>query len=170
MSEATTAVQEPTLAPVPTPAQVRETLQMMVGRTVLVTDAGWAPPEGDEPVAIASFIDDSDVLRACAWVDLAGAAALGAAMSMLPTTRLEEMMATGELDEEVYDNLHETFNIASALLNTETSVHVRIRELERPDTGISEDLLDLLADPRAGGYYQLDVEEYGGGTLSFTLG
>jgi hypothetical protein len=74
------------------------------------------------------------------------------------------------LDEEVYDNLHETMNIASALLNTETSVHVRIRELERPDTGISEDILDLLADPRAGGYYQLDVEEYGAGILSFTLG
>ena len=101
---------------------------MMVGRTVLVTDAGWSPPEGAEPVAIASFIDDEDVLRACAWVDLAAAAALGAAMSMLPPARLEEMLSTGELDEEVYDNLHETFNIASALLNTETSVHLRIRE------------------------------------------
>ncbi len=165
-----TTTDEPTLAAVPTPAQVRETLQMMVGRTVLVTDAGWAPPEGADPAALAAYIDDSDGLQACAWVDLAGAAALGAAMSMLPTTRLEEMMATGELDEEVYDNLHETFNIASALLNTETSVHVRIRELERPDTGITEDLLDLLGDPRAAGYYQLDVEEYGGGVLSFTLG
>jgi hypothetical protein len=89
---------------------------------------------------------------------------------MLPMARLEEMMATGELGEEVYDNLHETFNIASALLNTETSVHLRIRELERPDTGISEDILELLGDPRAGGYYTLDVEEYGSGVLSFTLG
>ena len=47
-----TATDEPTVAPVPTPAQVRDTLQMMVGRTVLVTDAGWAPPEGAEPVAV----------------------------------------------------------------------------------------------------------------------
>lgn len=166
----TTTDEEPTLAPVPEPAQVRETLQMMVGRSVTVADAGWAPPEGADPVAIASFIDDADVLRAVAWVDLSGAAALGAAMSMLPTARLQEMLATGELDEEVYENLHETFNIASALLNTETSVHLRIRELERPDTGICEDVLDLLADPRAAGYYHLEVEEYGSGTMSFTLG
>jgi hypothetical protein len=164
-----TATQVASLAPVPTPAAVRETLQMMVGRTVLVTDAGWAPPEGAEPVAIASFIDDDDVLLACAWVDLAGAAALGAAMSMLPTTRLEEMLLTGELDEEVYDNLHETFNIASSLLNTDTSLHLRIRELERTDTGIYEDVLGLLGDPRVAGYYQIDVDEYGGGILSFTL-
>ena len=165
-----TTTDEEALAPVPEPAQVRETLQMMVGRTVLVSDAGWAPPEGAEPVAIAAFVDDSDVLRAVAWVDLAAAAALGAAMSMLPTARMQEMLSTGELDEEVFENLHETFNIATALLNSEHSAHLRIRELERPDTGVSEDVIDLLGDPRAGGYYTLDIEEYGSGVLSFTLG
>jgi hypothetical protein len=155
---------------VPKPAQVRETLQMMVGRTVLVTDAGWAPPEGADPVAVAGYVDDNDVLRAVAWVDLAAAAALGAAMSMLPQARMQEMVTTEVLDDEVFENLHETFNIAAALLNTEHSAHLRIRELERPDTGISEDVLDLLADPGDAGYYNLDVEEYGNGVLSFTLG
>jgi hypothetical protein len=154
----------------PTPEQVADTLQMMVGRSVIVTDAGWAPPEGTDPVAIGSYVDDDQVLRACAWLDLPAAAALGAAMGMLPQVRLQEMLDTGELDDEVFDNLHETLNIASSMLNSDSSMHLRVRELERPEQGVSEDVLELLGEPRAAGYYHIEVAEYGSGVMSFTLG
>lgn len=154
----------------PTPEQVADTLQMMVGRSVVVTDAGWAPPEGADPVAIGSYVDDNQVLRACAWLDLPAAAALGAAMGMLPQVRLQEMLETGELDDEVFDNIHETLNIAGSLLNSGSSTHLRVRELERPEEGVSEDVLELLGEPRAAGYYHVEVAEYGSGVLSFTLG
>jgi hypothetical protein len=154
---------------VPLPAQVRESLMMMLGREVTVTDAGRVPPEGAIPVAVGAYIDDTDELRGCCWVDLALGSAMGAAMSMVPRSAAEECAETGVLPAEFQDNLHEVLNIASALLNDEQAAHVRIRNLELLETGLAEDTLALLADPRAGGFFEVEVEDYGSGLLSFTL-
>jgi hypothetical protein len=148
---------------------LREMLEMMLGRGVTVTDAGWAPPAGAVPVAVGVYVDDAEALAGCAWVDLPLAAAMGAAMSMVPKARVEECVQTGEVVPDFQENLHEVLNIASALLNTEDSGHVRIRTLELLAAGLSEDTLTLLADPRAAGYYRVSVEEYGDGLMSFTL-
>ena len=73
------------------------------------------------------------------------------------------------LPEEFQDNLHETLNIASALLNVDDATHLRIKPLELLESGLSEGTLALLADPRSGGYYDVDIDGYGSGVLSFTL-
>lgn len=153
----------------PEPAQLRETLEMMLGRDVKVTGAGRIPPEGAVPVAVGAYVDDVDDLRACAWVDLPLAAAMGAALSMVPRDQAEGCVASGTLSEEFQGNLHETLNIASALLNDQDAAHLRILPLELLETGLSESVLGLLADPRAAGYYAVEVEEYGSGLFSFTL-
>ena len=154
---------------VPLPAQVRESLMMMLGREVTVTDAGRIPPEGAIPVAVGAYIDDTDGLRGCCWVDLPLGSAMGAAMSMVPRSAAEECSETGVLPGEFQDNLHETLNIASALLHDGNATHLRIRPLELLESGLSETTLELLADPRSGGYYDVDIDGYGSGVLSFTL-
>jgi hypothetical protein len=153
----------------PDPAELRESLAMMLGRDVKVTSAGRVPPEGIVPAAVGPYVDDADTLAGCAWVDLPLAAAMGAAMSMVPREQADACLDTGTLPEEFQDNLHETLNIASALLNTDEASHLRIRPLELLETGLSESVLELLADPRSGGYYDVDIDGYGTGVLSFTL-
>jgi hypothetical protein len=153
----------------PEPAQLRETLEMMLGRSVSVSSAGRVPPEGAIPAAVGAYVDDAEALRGCAWVDLPLAAAMGAALSMVPREQADSCLESGVLPEEFQGNLHETLNIASALLNDQGAAHLRIRPLELLETGLSQGVLDLLADPRAGGYYTVDVEEYGSGLMSFTL-
>jgi hypothetical protein len=90
-------------------------------------------------------------------------------MSMVPRAAAEECLETGVLPAEFQDNLHEVLNIASALLNEDEATHVRIRSLELLETGLAEDTLGLLADPRAGGFFRVEVDDYGSGLLSFTL-
>jgi hypothetical protein len=153
----------------PNPAEVRESLGMMLGREVRVSDAGRIPPNGIIPAAVGPYVDDGELLCACAWVDLPLAAAMGAAMSMVPREQAEACLDTGVLPEEFQDNLHETLNIASALLNVDDATHLRIRPLELLESGLSEETLELLADPRSGGYYDVDIDGYGSGVLSFTL-
>jgi hypothetical protein len=154
---------------VPLPAAVRESLMMMLGRDVSVTDAGRIPPDGAIPVAVGPYVTDDDQLAGCCWVDLPLGAAMGAAMSMVPRAAAEECLETGVLPGEFQDNLHEVLNIASALLNEDEATHVRIRSLELLETGLAEDTLGLLADPRAGGFFRVEVDDYGSGLLSFTL-
>ena len=153
----------------PEPEQLRQTLEMMLGRQVAVVTAGPVPPEGAIPAAVGGYLDEKDELRGCAWIDLPLAAAMGAALSMLPREQVDASVESGVLPEEFQGNLHETLNVASALLNDQGAPAVRSRPLELLETGLSQEVLDLLADPRAGGYYAVDIEEYGSGLMSFTL-
>jgi hypothetical protein len=153
----------------PEPFQLRETLEMMLGRQVAVSTAGQVPPEGAIPAAVGGYIDDDDELRGCAWIDLPLAAAMGAALSMVPREQVDACLESGVLPEEFQGNLHETLSVASALLNDQGAPAVHSRPLELLEAGLSQEVLDLLADPRAGGYYTVDIEEYGSGLLSFTL-
>jgi hypothetical protein len=154
---------------VPLAEAIRESLAVTLGRKVKVSHAVFTPPEGAVPVAVGAYVDDSDSLICCCWVDLALGSTLGAAMSMVPRASAEECLTTGVLPTEFRENLHEVLNIASALLNEGEVAHVRIRALEMLETGLSEDVLGLLADPRTGGFYTVEVEDYGTGLMSFTL-
>jgi hypothetical protein len=154
---------------IPQPEDIRESLGMMLGRKVTVREVSRTPPEGAIPVAVGLYVDDTEAVAGCCWVDLPLGAMLGAAMSMVPQSTAEECLTSGVLPEEFQDNLHEVLNIASALLNDDASSHVRIRPLELLETGLAEDTLGLLADPRTAGYFSVDVADYGTGLLSFTL-
>ncbi|MDQ1631619.1 MAG: hypothetical protein QOC80_1591 [Frankiaceae bacterium] len=154
---------------VPMPAAVRESLMMMLGREVRVDDAGAVPPAGAVPVAVGPYVDSTDTLIGCCWVDLPLGAAMGAAMSMAPTDATEQCLTTGVLPAEYQDNLQEVLRIASSLLAGDESNPVRLRSLELLETGLADDTLGLLADPRAGGFFTVEVEDYGAGLLSFTL-
>jgi hypothetical protein len=154
---------------VPLPAAVRESLMMMLGREVRVDDAGVVPPDGAVPVAVGPYVDGSDLLTGCCWVDLPLGAAMGAAMSMAPSSAAEECLTTGVLPTEFQDNVQEVLRIASSLLDADDSEPLRLRSLELLETGLAHDTLGLLADPRAGGFFTVEVEDYGTGLLSFTL-
>ncbi len=153
----------------PEPDQLQQTLEMMLGRKVTVVTAGQVPPEGAIPAAVGAYVDDTDALRGCAWVDLPLAAAMGASLSMVAREQADGCLESGVLLEEFSGNLHETLNVAAALLNDQGGTALRIQPLELLETGLSQGVLDLLADPRAGGYYTVEIEEYGSGLMSFTL-
>jgi hypothetical protein len=151
------------------PAAVRESLMMMLGREVRVDDAGAVPPAGAVPVAVGPYVDGADTLIGCCWVDLPLGAAMGAAMSMAPGSAAEQCLTTGVLPSDYQDNLQEVLRIASSLLDADEGNPVRLRSLELLETGLADDTLGLLADPRKGGFFTVEVEDYGAGLLSFTL-
>ena len=157
----------PDVLRVPEPAAVQESVAMMLGRDVQVTDAGPNPPEDAIPAAVGVFLDESDRVCGCAWVDLGLGAAIGAAMSMVERDAADDCLASGVLPAEFQGNLREVLVVASSLFGVATAP--RIRDLELLETGLADDTLALLADPRRAGFYRVEVADYGSGLISFTL-
>jgi hypothetical protein len=155
---------------VPEPTQVQESLTMMLGREVSVTDAGPTPPAGAVPVAVAGFVGETDALSCCTWVDLGLGAAIGAAVSMVDTEEAEACRRAGRLPADFAGNLREVLLVAGGLVaGGDTEGAPRLRDLELLEQGLADDTLGLLADPRQGGFYAVEVPEYGRGLLSFAL-
>jgi hypothetical protein len=154
---------------VPEPEQVQESLAMMLGRDVVVRDTGPAPPEGAVPVAVAGFTRDGDALACCTWVDLELGAAIGAAISMVDREEADACTRNGTLTPDFAGNLREVLLVAGGLLGGDDGDAPRLRDLELLEKGLAEDTLALLADPRQGGFYSVEVAEYGNGLLSFAL-
>lgn len=154
---------------VPEPEQVREVLAMMLGRDVSVEDAGPTPPEGAIPVAVASLTDDADELIGCTWVDLGLGATIGAAITMVDATEAEACLTSGVLPPDFVTNVREVLGVARGLLAGNDADAPQLRELELLETGLAEDTLGLLADPRQGSFYRVDVPGYGNGLMSYVL-
>jgi hypothetical protein len=148
---------------------------MMLGREVSVADAGPTPPEGAVPVAVAGFVGEADELACCTWVDLGLGAAIGAAVSMVDAEEAEACRRAGRLPSDFASNIREVLLVAGGLIagglvgGGQAEGAPRLRDLELLEQGLADDTLSLLADPRQGGFYTVEVPEYGRGLLSFAL-
>jgi hypothetical protein len=154
---------------VPSAAALGESFTMLLGRQVGVTDAGRVPPEGAIPAAVGPYVGEGERLYGCAWADLALSAAMGAAMAMADRNDADQCLTAGVLPTPFQDSLREILDVTARLLVADDGTAPQLRSVELLETGLADDTLALLADPRAGGYYLVDVPDYGSGLFSFTL-
>lgn len=154
---------------VPEPEQVQEALAMMLGREVVVTDAGASPPVGAIPVAVAPLVAD-DVLAGCVWVDLGLGAGLGAAMSMVDAADAEACRMSGLLPPEYVAMVREIAAVLTGLFGGgDGSAAPTVRDLELLETGLADDTSALLADPRQAGFYPVQIPGYTDGLIGLAL-
>jgi hypothetical protein len=151
----------------PEPEQVQELLTMMLGREVAVRDLGPNPPVDAIPVAVATFAD-GDALTGCVWIDLELGAGVGAAIAMADRSEADACHRSGVLAPEYVANVREMLLLAGGLLGQDREPP-RLRDLELLENGLAEDTLGLLADPRQGGFYFVELGDYGNGRMGFAL-
>lgn len=110
----------------PTEAGIKDLLSMVVGSEVQVRYAPSPVLDGPGIGAVATYVDDDGVLRALAACDLLVANALGAALALLPRTRVVEAVGAGAVPPDVAENLHEVFNVGANLFNAPDRPHLRL--------------------------------------------
>ncbi|MCL2424096.1 MAG: hypothetical protein FWD11_09455 [Micrococcales bacterium] len=157
--------------PLPNPQDVKEMLEMLLGRDVEIATGADMPSlsaEGGQVVGV--FETDPYRKLAALWVsDLGLSAAVGAAIGLLPASMAAEAAELG-LTGVLAENVREAVNVAGSLLNADGAPHVILKEVYMPGERLPADVASLVSSyvPR----HNLKVvvaNGYGEGVLSIAV-
>ena len=105
---------------------------------------------------LATYVDDAGEIRGRILCDLQGAAILGAALTQIPMGRVDDAVRSGEMPDNLQENLSEVLNIAVNLLPGHISQRLVLR-----DVNFQPAEADLEAAKASASGLQLDVQRYG---------
>jgi hypothetical protein len=153
----------------PAAKDVREMLEGLVGRSVVVSPGAPVTPAPDRPVAVAVYVAPDMSVNALCLMDLGAAAYTAGGLALLPPGGCQDAVEEdGELSAMLVEALHEVVNVISALFNTPGAPHSKLHKLYAPGEEVAADLAGMLA-----GFNRIDlvieVQGYGKGALSLVL-
>jgi hypothetical protein len=153
----------------PAAKDVREMLEGLVGRTVVVSPGAPVTPAPDRPVAVAVYVAPDMSVNALCLMDLGAAAYTAASLALLPPGGAQDAVEEdGELSGLLVEALHEVVNVLSALFNTANAPHSKLNKLVPDGEEVPGDIAGMLA-----GFNRLDltleIPGYGKGALSLVL-
>jgi hypothetical protein len=156
--------------PLPSPQQIREMMEMLLGRDVDV-ETGADMPSARAPggVAVGLFTIDPGGRTAALWVsDLPASAAIGAAIGLLPPAQAAAAVEDG-MNQLVSDNLREAINVSGSMLNEEGAPHVILKDVYLPGDALPSDVAGLVSAYVPRHDLKVSVVGYGAGVLSFIV-
>jgi hypothetical protein len=156
----------PARFPVPIQEDIRDLLVDLLGRGAAVDKIKVADRSNDEPALIAEFVTDEEEVGALCAMDTDFTLRCGAALSMVPTTVVEEAMRRGELPDHLVENVQEVANILAQLLNSPRTPHLRLRAVHQLPTDLPTEVVQLLAEPEFRRDFAIAIEGYGNGRMS----
>ena len=153
----------------PAAKDVREMLEGLVGRTVVVSPGAPVTPAPDRPVSVAVYVAPDMSVNALCLMDLGASAYTAGGLALLPPGGCQDAVEEdGELSGMQLEALHEVVNVLSALFNTPGAPHSKLHKLYAPGEEVAGDLAGMLA-----GFNRidlaLDIQGYGKGSLSLVL-
>jgi len=151
----------------PTPFDVREVLEGLLGRDVTVEVCPPYLPGPDAPALLGTYVDDQLTLRTVAVVDVPLGAHLGAAVGLVPRGLAVAAAESGLVPANLLDNLREVLNVLASTLNRPGRAHQRFYELHPADTLPPADVSSWAKVPVGRLYLQVDIAGYGDGQLGF---
>jgi hypothetical protein len=153
----------------PAPKEVRDLLSDLLGKEVGLRPG---PPFGvapHYPASVASYVDDSLVVRAVVAMDLPLSAYVGAALALVPRSGAELAMEDGRLTGPLAESLAEVFNIVASLFNTSGAAHLRLYTSQVSGEAIAADARARTQILGRRGDFVVDVAGYGTGRLAVVL-
>ena len=153
----------------PAPKDVREMLEGLVGRTVVVSPGAPVTPTADRPVSVAVYVAPDMAVNALCLMDLGASAYTAGGLALLPPGGCQDAVEEdGELSGMMVEALHEVVNIVSALFNTPGAPHSKLHKLYAPGDDLPGDIVGMLA-----AFNRIDlvveVQGYGKGGLSLVV-
>lgn len=149
---------------VPPAAAVAELLTSLFGKP---TKAVKGSAAGRTMKAGVSYADGDGQTMAVALCDLEFAAAVAAALSMLPPAIAAEAAKKGVLAESLLENVREVFNVLSSLLNVGCDNHVRAASFYLPPKTVPADVTAFSTKAKLRAEYDVTVQGYAPSKLLF---
>jgi hypothetical protein len=149
----------------PSPKDVRDLVEGLLGRDVTVAPGRPVTPTADVRAGVGVYVDDQLHLAAAAAADLPLCAFAGAALGLIPAATAEGAAEEG-LTPAMWENFCELLNIGASLLNRDGAAHLRLYTTTSPADLPANDVAELL---RGFGHridLQVTIAGYGTGGLS----
>jgi hypothetical protein len=144
------------------PRSVTQLFRDLFSRDVTVHRNDRAAGFGQNTDLVAIYVDESGQPRAACVCPLGTAATLGAALSLIPSSRVTEVLRAGKLDESLLENFSEVCNVMVAFLDLPAMPPLTLSEVTTGalPAGVFDDA------PRA--IIQVDINGYDEGVLLLT--
>ncbi|MBK6697854.1 MAG: hypothetical protein IPG50_37555 [Myxococcales bacterium] len=153
---------------VPNLASVLKLLGGLLGKPVTAKPA-TAPLAVAPARAIATYQDAEGHLLAVCVCDVACAAYVGAALSLLAPAVAAEAHKKGKIPESIMENFHEVVNVAASLFNVTGGGHVRLEKILVTPCDVPAPVASLVAKPKTRLDLDVTVPGYGTGKMSFVV-
>ena len=122
--------------------------------------------EADPNALYGTYWDDNDVPVSLVACDREFAAALGAAMTLVPPDAAKAAAASGDFPESILGNVREIMNILSRLYMEGSAPHLRFVETKLSVGDLSPGETEVLNNVAARLDMKITVPNYGGGNCS----
>ena len=153
----------------PAAKDVRDMLEGLVGRTVVVSPGAPVTPSPDRPVSVAVYVSPEMSVNALCLMDLGASAYTAGGLALLPPGGCQDAVEEdGELSGMQLEALHEVVNVLSALFNTPGAPHSKLHKLYAPGEEVAPDLAGMLAAFNRVDL-AIDIQGYGKGSLSLVI-
>ncbi|MHB1065656.1 MAG: hypothetical protein ACYC1Z_14410 [Georgenia sp.] len=159
------------VTPLPHAKDVRDLLEMMLGRDVELTVGGDAVNPAS-PMGFVVGVYVTEMLKTAALValDVDAAARTGAALALIPPRAAEDAVQDGRLSESLLENVSEILNVTASLFNVDGAPHLKLYSVHDSAVGLlPADIANWLRSygPRLDA--TVSVKGYGDGQVSLVV-
>jgi hypothetical protein len=159
----------PTKCAIPMAEPIRRTLVDLLGRPIEVKPSPGALKALSRGV-IAEYSRTDGTSVGLFVVDLALAAYVGAALSMVPVGVASDSIRAGKLEANLAENTSEVFNILGSLLNGPTFPHCALKAVHTIPGPLPASVTPLVAKPAARLELGMTINGYGPGVFIVLVG
>lgn len=115
---------------------------------------------------VAEYLLEHNSVVACGIGDLAFAARIGAALTLIPPAVAAEALKTRQLTEMMQGNLHEVLNVVSQSFGAEGKNAVSLGKVHLPGDPLPPELTSRLTKPGTRLDVRVEIDTYGEGNLT----
>lgn len=156
----------PNLYPVPSEKDVHEILAMLYGDELEMGSAE-STPIGNSNSVLAVYTNDEDEPSTACVCNYNFAAFAGSALTKIPVGGAEDAADSGDFSEMMLSNLREVMNICSRMFMNNSSPHVKLDTVYKSIDDAPEDVKTLFGNSEERVDFDVNIPNYGNGTITF---
>lgn len=149
--------------------ELAELIGSLTGKEVKVGRGPVLQPGPACPVVAATYADEDGAIGALLVADIAGAAGMAAALTLMPQGSVTEAMRYGQLDDALLENWSEIANIATQVVRVPNFPTFKLSGSVQSMTGLTPAVESLLSTARYRVGWTVQVPQYSNGRLSVIL-
>ena len=154
---------------IPVALTVRNLFEDLLGRDVSVSPGDPITADDLPTATVAIYADHRQQISAVVGMQLSLAAAVGAALGLLPPGAAEDSLDEKKLFPNLAENVFELCNVLTSLLNREGAPHVKLYQVVYPGVAVPNDARAHLFALGRRLDLGIEVSRYGKGKFSLSM-